>query len=70
MSDNTALAEPVVRILGESEVREMTGLSRVPRWRLERDGAFPQKIRLSPNRIGWRQDEVLAWLESRPRGGV
>lgn len=57
-----------IRILGEPEVKRMTNLDRVTRWRMERVGKFPQRIRLSLHRIGWREDEVVEWIESRPRG--
>src|SRR5690349_8419829 len=30
-------------------------------------GMFPQPVQLSPNRIAWVLDEILAWKESRPR---
>jgi prophage regulatory protein len=55
-------------ILGESEVEQLTNLSRTTLWRLERQGRFPQRLRLSGNRVGWRSDEVLAWIEALPRG--
>ena len=55
----------VDRIVGEVECRELTNLSRVTRWRLMRRAAFPKKIRLSPNRTGWRLSSILEWLEAR-----
>ena len=57
-----------VRIMGEAEVKESTNLSRVTRWRLERDGQFPQRLRLAGNRVGWLAEEIMQWIESRPRG--
>jgi prophage regulatory protein len=59
-----------VRILGEPEVRRLTNLSRTTRWRLEREGKFPKRLRLSGNRVGWQADEVLAWIAALPRGGA
>jgi hypothetical protein len=35
------------------------------RW--QRDRGFPLGILLGPNTVGFREDEVIAWLESRPR---
>ena len=46
-------------------VREVTGLSRSTIWRLEHAGKFPHRIKLSTNIVGWRQDEVDAWLRGR-----
>jgi prophage regulatory protein len=37
--------------------------------RLEKKGLFPQRRQLGPNRVAWLESEVLAWCESRPRGG-
>jgi prophage regulatory protein len=65
MSEQIAFAdEPKIKILGEPEVHRLTSLSRTTRWRLEREGKFPRRLRLSGNRIGWRADEILAWIES------
>jgi len=43
----------------------ITGLSRTTLWRIEKEGDFPKKIRLSAGRVGYRISEVMAWLESR-----
>jgi prophage regulatory protein len=56
-----------MKILKQKEVVHLTGLSKVTIWRLEQRGAFPTKISLSPNRVGWLEDEVLDWITSRPR---
>jgi len=55
------------RILRESEVEHVTGLSRVQRWRKRRRGEFPAAVELGPNSIGYFEDEILQWLEARPR---
>lgn len=34
---------------------------------MSREG-FPQPYQLGPRRLAWKRAEVLAWLESRPRG--
>jgi len=56
------------RMLKKKEVIDLTGLSDPTIWRRERAGDFPQRIQLSPNRVGWFEDEIEAWQESRPRG--
>lgn len=58
------------RVLSWRSVREMTGISRTTAWRLQRSGAFPQPVKLSPGRVGWREGEIAAWtagLEHRAR---
>jgi prophage regulatory protein len=56
------------RILREREVAQLTHRSRVSRWRDERAGRFPRRVRIGPNAVGWFADEIPAWLETRPRG--
>lgn len=29
--------------------------------------AFPKAVQLGPNSVAWAEDEVSAWLESRPK---
>jgi prophage regulatory protein len=56
-----------MKIIREKTVRDMTGLSRVTRWRQEREGLFPARIRIGKCAIGWREDEVIEWITSRQR---
>ncbi len=55
----------VDRIVGESECFQITNLSRTTRWRLMKQGLFPAKVALSPNRCGWRLSGVLQWVQDR-----
>ena len=54
-----------IAILDEDRVQQVTSLSRTTRWRLERRGQFPKRVRLSPGRVGWRQADIEAWISSR-----
>ena len=56
-----------MKILKIKDLVHLTGLSRVTIWRLEQRGEFPGKIALSPNRVGWLENEVSDWITSRPR---
>ncbi len=58
------------RILREHEVARLTGRSRVSRWRDEKAGKFPRRVRIGPNAVGWFEDEILEWQESLPRGST
>lgn len=55
------------RILRRPEVEAMTGLRRTRLDELERQGKFPQRVRISDRATGWRSDEVEAWIEALPR---
>ena len=58
-----------MKILSLKEVILLTGLSKVTLWRLEQKNMFPQRVALSPRRVGWKHDEVMEWLDTRPRVG-
>ena len=58
-----------MQILNAQQVVQITNLSRVTIWRMERAGEFPQRINISPNRVGWREDDINEWIESRHRVG-
>jgi len=53
-------------ILGKT-VEHRTGKGRVQRWRDIKAGKFPAPVEIGANRIGWFEDEIDAWLDSRPR---
>ena len=53
------------RILRQREVLQMTGLSRTTLWRLEKNGDFPQRLKLGPRAVGWPASAVDEWLGSR-----
>jgi predicted DNA-binding transcriptional regulator AlpA len=40
-------------------------LSDVSLWRLEKRGEFPQRVQISPGRVGWFESEINAWLQQR-----
>ena len=46
-------------------IQEVSALSRVTVWRMERDGKFPRRRQLSANSVGWLKSEVDAWVDSR-----
>ena len=56
------------RFINERECREITSLSRVTRWRMERAGTFPRRRQISPNRVGWLESEIRDWVEARANG--
>jgi len=53
-------------VLRMPQVVAITGLSRMTIYRLEKRGQFPRRIQLSPNSIGWLQDQIDQWIKSRP----
>lgn len=56
-----------MRVLRLPEVVERVGLSKSSVWRLIQQGEFPRPIRLGGRAVGWRDDEIEYWIESRDR---
>jgi prophage regulatory protein len=54
------------RLLRLPQVIEITGLGRDTIYRYVRDGRFPQQRRIGERASGWREDEIRAWVDSRP----
>jgi excisionase family DNA binding protein len=52
------------RVLNCKETAELLGVSLRTLDRIAAEGSLP-KIKLSPGRVGFRQRDVLAWIESR-----
>ena len=48
------------------EVEAATGYSRTTIWRREQAGEFPKRRKIGPHLIGWRSDEIEAWIRARP----
>ena len=54
-----------MRILSKRQVKDLVLYSPQHIARLEAAGKFPKRVRLGENRVGWVEDEVLEWLQSR-----
>lgn len=50
------------RILNEEEVVDMTALSKSTILRLENDGHFPKRLKISKRRVGWRLSDIQTWI--------
>lgn len=53
------------RLLSWRQVQRIAGISRSTAWRLEREGGFPARVRVSPGRVGWWESELDQWKRSR-----
>jgi prophage regulatory protein len=53
-------------LLNFKELRRIgISFSREHLWRLEAANKFPRRIYLSPQKVAWFEDEVVAWVEER-----
>lgn len=46
-------------------VLQVTALSRSTIYAMIADGDFPRPIKLGKRAVGWKQADVMSWLESR-----
>jgi predicted DNA-binding transcriptional regulator AlpA len=44
------------------EVDKISRLSDLTRWRLEKSGRFPKRIRIAGRKVAWRKSEIEAWV--------
>lgn len=56
------MALDIERYLREEQVLEVTTLSHATLWREIKAKRFPQQVRLSPGRVGWKVSEINRWL--------
>lgn len=58
-----------VKLIGVDKVEEMLGVSRMTlwRWAQREDLNFPKPIKIAKRRF-WYLEELVAWLDARPRG--
>jgi prophage regulatory protein len=54
-----------MKILSKKQLKDYVVYSMQHIARLEAAGKFPKRIKLGVNRVGWIEQEVLAWLEER-----
>jgi prophage regulatory protein len=59
-----------MKLLRIKQVMEVTGLSRMILWRLEKAGDFPIRRRLGSNSVAWLESDIAAWIKSRPRANA
>lgn len=59
-----------MKILRKREVVAKTRRSYPSIYRDMQAGTFPQQVQLGPNSVGWIEEEVDAWIKSRPRGFI
>lgn len=50
-------------ILRRPTIEQMTGLSRSTIYAMMANGGFPRPVKLGSRAVGWREADVLAWLQ-------
>lgn len=55
------------RLVKEKERQIITSISRSQAWKLEKQGKFPKRFKLSERSIAWKLSELLAWVDDQER---
>lgn len=59
----TSTTQQIVRM---NELLTILGVSRATINRIRAAGNFPKPVELGPNSIGFKRDEIDAWIANRP----
>ena len=54
-----------MRMLSKRQVTQLVLYSPAHIARLEAAGQFPKRVKLGNNRVGWVEQEVLDWLQTK-----
>ena len=57
------------QLLRLSDVREMTRLPTATIYELMAKDEFPKPLKVGVRGVRWLLDEIVRWIQSRPRGG-
>lgn len=57
----------IERILDKKDLRKYIPYTPQHIARLEKAGQFPKRVQLGPNRVGWLESEIIAWMEQLKR---
>lgn len=61
MTDPTQSTDRIMRV---KEVMTRSGLKRTALYSKVRDNQFPKPLKLGARAVGWRESDVLAWIDS------
>ena len=62
-------AAPRRKLIRLAEVLELTEVSRSTVYKLKASGLFPQPVKIGTHAVRWYLDEVLLYINTRPRSG-
>lgn len=54
-------------LLRRPDVLDVTGLTQSTLYRLIKAELFPQPVQITDATVGWRQSEIVQWIDERPR---
>ncbi len=67
MKNRAAQAAPRRKLIKLAQVVELTNLSPSTIYKYMAMGLFPQSVKIGPHAVRWYLDEVLHYINTRPR---
>ena len=64
MTDRTTRKSALDRIICKKELKTYVPYTSQHIARLEKAGKFPKRLQLGPNRVGWLESDIIAWMDS------
>ncbi len=58
------------RIYRRHDVENITGLSRSTLYAMMAEGTFPKPVKLGKRAVGWHEQDIQEWIQSRSIEGV
>jgi prophage regulatory protein len=59
------MANDSKNLIDRKERARRVPYSDVQIWRMEREGKFPARISIGPNRVAWLESEIDAWVQAQ-----
>lgn len=50
------------RMVREAECKHLSGLSHSARYKAEKEGRFPKRVKIGLSSVAWRLSELQAWI--------
>ena len=57
----------MTNLLTRQEIEARCGIARTTIYRKMREGSFPEPLQIGARAVRWPENEIEAWLASRPR---
>ena len=58
------------RIYRRPDVEKLVGLSRSTLYAMMAEGSFPKPVKLGKRAVGWLEQDIRAWLDTRSTDAV
>lgn len=58
-----------MKIIRPHQLAELLSISKTTLWRLEKAGELPPRYKISERSVGWLEEDIKEWLETKKEGG-